>query len=206
MWSTLLNHTISIYDGQGNQPSLGHRSILGIPPVSYARSIVGTISCCALKFKPTGGTKDVPRVSRNGLHFWTIPYPSMMVKATNCHLVIDPFLAFHQCLLLVVLSALLLVMYSNTKPTGGTKDVPRVSRNGLHFWTILYLSMMVKGTNRHLVIDPFLAFHQCLLLVLLSALLLVMYSNTEPTGGPKDVATSTTSNPCVWETAWNTWA
>jgi hypothetical protein len=24
----------------------------------------------------------------------------MMVKATNCHLVIDPFLAFYQCLLL----------------------------------------------------------------------------------------------------------
>jgi hypothetical protein len=65
-WYILLAPTISIYDGQGNQLSLGHRSILGIPPVTYARSNVGTISCCALKYKPTGGPKDVPRVSRNG--------------------------------------------------------------------------------------------------------------------------------------------
>jgi hypothetical protein len=39
----LLNHTISIYDGQGNELPPGHRSILGLPPVSYAHFIVGTI-------------------------------------------------------------------------------------------------------------------------------------------------------------------
>jgi hypothetical protein len=38
-----------------------------------------------------------------------------------------------------------------------------VSRNGIYFWPILYMSMMVMGNNHHLVIvDPFLAFHQCL--------------------------------------------
>jgi hypothetical protein len=38
-------------------------------------------------------------------------------------------------------------------------------------------SMMVKPANRHLLLDPFLAFHQCLMLILLSALLVVVYSN-----------------------------
>jgi hypothetical protein len=70
-------------------------------------------------------------------------------------------------------------MYSNTEPTGGPKDVAKVSsKNGIYFWPLLYLSMMVKGTNRHLVIDPFLAFYQCLMLVLLWTLLVVVYSNT----------------------------
>jgi hypothetical protein len=36
---------------------------------------------------------------------------------------------------------------------------------------------MVKATNRPLVIDPFLAFHQCLMLILLLALLVVVYYN-----------------------------
>jgi uncharacterized membrane protein (DUF106 family) len=38
----------------------------------------------------------------------------MMVKATNCHMVIDPLLAFHQCILLVLLLAILVVVYSNS--------------------------------------------------------------------------------------------
>jgi hypothetical protein len=38
----------------------------------------------------------------------------MRLKATNTHVVIDPFLAFHQCLMLVLLSALLVVVYSNS--------------------------------------------------------------------------------------------
>jgi hypothetical protein len=47
--STLLNHTIYTYDGQGNQLSHGHRSIVGLPSVYTACFIVGHISCCVLK-------------------------------------------------------------------------------------------------------------------------------------------------------------
>ena len=37
--------------------------------------------------------------------------------------------------------------------------------------------MMVKGADHHLVVDPFLAFHQCLMLILLWALIVVVYFN-----------------------------
>jgi hypothetical protein len=46
--------------------------------------------------------------------------------------------------------------------------------------------MTVKATNRHLVIDPFWAlFHQQILLVLLSALLVVVDSNTNLLEDPR---------------------
>jgi hypothetical protein len=37
----------------------------------------------------------------------------MRVKATNCHMVIDQLLAFHQCFMLVLLLAILVVVYIN---------------------------------------------------------------------------------------------
>jgi hypothetical protein len=40
----------------------------------------------------------------------------MRVKATNCHMVIDQLLAFHQCLMLVLLLAILVVVYINYSP------------------------------------------------------------------------------------------
>jgi hypothetical protein len=68
--SRLLKHTLSIWDGQRNQPSPGPGSILGlVPPVYSVSIVVGTISCSVLKYKPTGGPKDLPRVSRIGLDF-----------------------------------------------------------------------------------------------------------------------------------------
>jgi hypothetical protein len=45
--------------------------------------------------------------------------------------------------------------------------------------------MTVKATNHLLVIDSFLAFHQCILLVLLLALLVVVYSNTNLLEDPR---------------------
>jgi hypothetical protein len=39
--------------------------------------------------------------------------------------------------------------------------------------------------ERHLSIDPFLAFHQCLMLILLSALLVVVYYNTNLLEDPR---------------------
>jgi hypothetical protein len=80
--------------------------------VPYAHSIVGT-SSCVLQYQPACGLKDEPTVSRNGIHFWPLLYMSMMIKGTNRHLVIDPILAFHKCLMLVLLWALLVVVYSN---------------------------------------------------------------------------------------------
>jgi hypothetical protein len=66
--------------------------------------------------------------------------------------------------------------------------------------------MMVKATNRPLVIDPFLAFHQCLMLILMSALLVVVYYNTnlleDPRmcqGYPGMVCTKIiSSDPLIW--------
>jgi hypothetical protein len=45
--------------------------------------------------------------------------------------------------------------------------------------------MRVKATNPHMVIDPFLAFHQCLMLILLSSLLVVVYSNNNLVEEPR---------------------
>jgi hypothetical protein len=56
-WSTLLNHHVYIYDGQGNQLSPGHKSILGLPPVSSARFIVGTLICSCVLNQPSASHK-----------------------------------------------------------------------------------------------------------------------------------------------------
>jgi hypothetical protein len=117
-------------------------------------------------------------VSRNGIYFWPVLCMTMMVKGTNRHLVIDPFLAFHQCLMLILLWALSVVVYSNKNLLEEPRMWQGSSKNGIYFWPILYMSMMVKGrTNHHLVMDTFLAFHQCLMLILLWTLLVVVYSN-----------------------------
>jgi uncharacterized membrane protein (DUF106 family) len=101
----------------------------------------------------------------------------MRVKASNPHMLIDPFLAFHQCRMLILLSALLVVVYSNINLV----EEPRMGQGcpgTVYTFEPYYLHLC--GTRQPaltFVIDPFLAFHQCLMLVLLSALLVVVYSN-----------------------------
>jgi hypothetical protein len=48
----------------------------------------------------------------------------MRVKATNPNMVIDPFFSFHQCLMLILLSALLVVVFSNSN----VLDEPRMGQ------------------------------------------------------------------------------
>jgi hypothetical protein len=127
----------------------------------------------------------VTRVSRNGIYFWPLLSMSMMVKGANRYLAIDPFFAFHKCLMLFLLWALLVVVYSNQnlleEPRMWQGSPGMVYTFGPYYticlWPLLYMPMMVKGANRYLAIDPFLAFHQCLLFVILWALLVVVYSN-----------------------------
>jgi hypothetical protein len=197
-----LNHTISIYDGQGNQLSPGHRSILGIPPVSSACCTVGTVTCYVLKYKTywrnQGCAKGIQEWSTLLNHTISV-YDGQGDQPSPGHrsiLGIPPVSSARFTVGTVTCYVLKYRTYWRTQGCG---------KGLLQEWYILlaptisvYDGQGDQPSPGHRSILGILPVSYARFIVDTISCCVLKY---KPTGGTKDVATSTTSNPCVWETA-----